>query len=87
MRDFCKIFRDPKLGQLLAVLKQNPDGEPCVTITFEYDDSRIEYGPSFPTENGWHDAETFFDRLDSKLASEAAHQIVVGIIDSGEEVH
>lgn len=83
MRDFAKMFRSEKYGQLVILLDRNDDGDPSVRVHFQHPNPTFgvcSVGPHWDDDDaGWHLAEKAFERLSLEIA-EGLIEIAGGLI-------
>lgn len=80
MRDFAKMFRSEKYGQLVVLLDRNDDGDPSVRTYFQHPNPTFgvcSIAPSWhDSEAGWNLAEERFD----KMSLEMAEELIGGVV-------
>lgn len=76
MKLWAKLFEIAGVGQVLALLDENEDGEPVVKFLYEKDEfGRHSFTFGFPkTEMGWTKAQAFLNTVDEQSAEQIIKQ-------------
>ena len=70
MSDFCKLFEDDLIGQILVVNDDNEDGKPEVKFSFTPKHLGVcSFSVKFPkSDDGYADCDKAFDGMDKETS-------------------
>lgn len=79
--DFAKLYRFEDIGQVLVVLDQNDECDPCVRFSVMPDDLGIcSLAPSWPEEEGgWDKAQKCFNDVTEESAYKMGKRILSSV--------
>lgn len=84
--DFCKLYRDGELGQILVKIDTNSEGKPAVQFSFVPEGLGVcSAGPVFEdTDSGWDKAEHYFTRVTEGIAVDFVKAILKELLNTEE---